>query len=52
MGAARTQGVELVVDIDQEHLCAVNTLNLELLLLAGLELQGCKALELEFPGHG
>ena len=52
MGAARTQGVELVVDIDQEHLCAGKTLDLELLLLAGFELQGCEALELEFLGHG
>jgi hypothetical protein len=53
VSAARAQGVEFVVDVDEEHLCAVEAVDLELLLLAGLEqLQGCEPFELEFLGHG
>jgi hypothetical protein len=53
MGAAGAEGVEMVVNVDEEHLCAVEAVDFELLFLAGFELlQGCEPFELEFLGHG
>ena len=52
VSAVGTHGVNLVFDLGQQDLSALNAVNLDLLLLAILQVDAGKPLELVFGSHG
>lgn len=52
VSAVGTHGVNLVLDLGQQDLSALNAVDLDLLLLAILQVDAGQALELVFGSHG
>ena len=52
MSAFCSDGLDSTSGIDQEDLCALNSLDLGLVLVAGLESQRCHRLQFVLVSHG
>lgn len=52
MSAVGTHGVDLVLDLGQQDLSALDAVNFDLLLLTILQVDAGKPLELVFGSHG
>ena len=52
MSAVGAHGVDLVLDLGQQDLSALNAVDLDLLLLTILQVDAGKPLELVFGSHG